>query len=345
MNIAVFLPNWVGDTVMATPALRALRATHPRPARLIGVGPALARDVLEGNPWLDAYRVYERPAARPEQGFWSVCRRLRRDHCDLAVILPNAPRHAALAWLAGARRRVGYDRRRRGWMLTARLMPQMKDGRFMPCSTLDYYLALAAAAGCTADGRAMELFTTKADEAAADAVWSGAGWAKDDRVVAVNNSGAFGEAKRWPEDYVAQLARDIVQQTGCRVLLVCGPAEREAASRVAAAAGPGVVSMANHAPGLGLTKACVRRSRLLVTTDSGPRHIGIAFNVPVVTLFGPTDEAWSDTGCARETRLNVPLACRPCQERTCPLGHHRCMRDLSVDCVLSATRAMLERVP
>lgn len=345
MNVAVFLPNWVGDAVMATPTLRALRVKYPPPARLLGIGPTVVRDVLNGNPWLDGFWVYERPALRVEHGFWAVCRRLRRTGCELAVILPNAPRHAALAWLAGARRRIGYRRRHRSGLLTLGLTPLMKDGAFVPHSTLDYYLRLAAAAGCEVSSRAMELFTATEDEQAADALWRELGWSPGEHAIAINNSGAFGEAKLWPEEQVAQLARKLADGPGRRVLVLCGPAERDAARRAAVAAGAGVASLADHAPSLGLTKACLRRCRVLVTTDSGPRHIGAAFGVPTVSLFGPTDEAWSDTGCGREVRLSVAIACRPCQQRTCPLGHHRCMRELSVDQVLAAARRLLEVAP
>jgi heptosyltransferase-2 len=82
---------------------------------------------------------------------------------------------------------------------------------------------------------------------------------------------------------------------------------------------------------MGLTKACLRRSRLLVTTDSGPRFFAIAFGRPVVTLFGPTDPLRTVTHYEAETCVSLSLDCQPCMKRTCPLVHHRCMRDLSVD--------------
>ena len=94
---------------------------------------------------------------------------------------------------------------------------------------------------------------------------------------------------------------------------------------------------------VGLTKACVRRSRLLVTTDSGPRYFGIAFQRPVVTLFGPTDPRLTKLPYDRETSLSLSLDCQPCMERECPLVHHRCMRDLSVDMVYGAVQESLKK--
>jgi len=94
---------------------------------------------------------------------------------------------------------------------------------------------------------------------------------------------------------------------------------------------------------LGLTKASIRRSRLLVSTDSGPRHFGVAFGVPVVGLYGPTPPIWGENATAEAVHLQVALDCLGCHKRTCPLGHHRCMRDLSVERVYAAVREQLAR--
>jgi heptosyltransferase-2 len=106
-----------------------------------------------------------------------------------------------------------------------------------------------------------------------------------------------------------------------------------------------VVSLAGENLSIGLTKAAVRQSALLVTTDSGPRHFAPPFRVPVITLFGPTHTAWSETYYKRSLHLQMEVDCGPCQRRVCPLAHHRCMRDLSVDWVFKAAVTMLERFP
>jgi len=92
---------------------------------------------------------------------------------------------------------------------------------------------------------------------------------------------------------------------------------------------------------LGLTKACVKRSSLLVTTDSGPRHFAAAFNRPVVSLFGPTHIEWTDTFHPLETQLQKKLPCGPCQKRTCPIDH-RCMKQLEPQEVLAASMKLLD---
>ena len=99
---------------------------------------------------------------------------------------------------------------------------------------------------------------------------------------------------------------------------------------------PAVVSLADEELSLGLSKACVRRSALLVSTDSGPRHFAAAFRVPVITLFGPTHIAWTRTYHPRAIHLFQPVPCGPCQKSICPEGHHRCMRELDPEKVYDA---------
>jgi heptosyltransferase-2 len=120
-------------------------------------------------------------------------------------------------------------------------------------------------------------------------------------------------------------------------LVLCGPAERDQARAIARdAESPLVQSLAEATPSIGLTKAAIARASLLVTTDSGPRHFAPAFGVPVVSLFGPTHIGWSDTRYRKEVPLQVPVDCGPCQQRTCPLGHHKCMTELTPEMVWGA---------
>jgi heptosyltransferase-2 len=340
-NVAVFLPNWIGDVVMATPLLRALRRHYGSDARLIGLGRPYVAGVLAGTPWLDEMWAYDRRSPDRRLRGWSVARRLRRERVATAVLLQNTWHSAAVAWLARIATRAGYVRYRRGPLLTLKLHPPRDGGTFRPVSAVDYYLQIAYRLGAAEEPWTLELSTTPEDERAADEAWSALGLRDADRVVVFNSSGAFGAAKLWPDEYFAQLA-DRVAADGYDVLMICGPAERERAARIAELAHhPRVFSLANRPLSIGLSKACVRRSRLLVTTDSGPRHFAAAFGRPVVALFGPTDIRWTDTRFAREIRLQLALECQPCQQRTCPLGHHRCMRDLTVEVVYAEVQNAL----
>ncbi len=341
-TIAVFLPNWVGDVVMATPTLRALRA-HFASARIVGVMRPAAAEVLAGTAWLDEQVIYDPRSADSRMRGWALCRRLRQERIDLAILLPNSWRTALLARFGGARERLGYVRGGRGILLNRKLRPPRTGGRLTPVSALDYYLELAYAAGCPSAARQVELATLPADERAADGVWQKFRLPRGRQVVVLNSSGAYGAAKLWPTTYFASLARRLATNDRRHVLVLCGPQERPIAAQIVRdAAHPRVCSLADERLGIGLSKACVRRAAAMVTTDSGPRHFAAAFDVPVVTLFGPTHIGLSENYHPRATHLQQrELECVPCQRRTCPLGHHRCMVDLKIDEVYRALKQLL----
>lgn len=344
MRIVIFGPNWIGDGVMATPALRALRRGFAG-AHLVGVLKPGVAAALEGGTWFDDRILFDPGSRDPERRTWTLLRRLRAERFDLAILFPNSFRTAALAWLAGVPRRVGYARGGRGLLLTDRLRPP-PDGRGgrVPSPIVSYYLEIARHLGCRADSLRTELYTTPEDERQADLAWSRLDLGRHERVICLNTGGAFGPAKCWPVEHFATLARRLAGEAGTGVLVVCGPGEREAARAiVAGAAHPHVVSLADEPMGLGLTKACIRRSALLVTTDSGPRHFAAPFDVPVLSLFGPTHIAWTRTYNPRAVHLFHPVPCGPCQKRVCPLGHHRCMRELDPRAVFDASARLLDR--
>jgi len=335
MNLAVFLPGWIGDAVMATPALRALRNYH-RAARISAVVKPYVAGVLEGGDWFDEL-LLDRGGA----GFRSVASiawQLRKRSIDVAVIFPNSFRSSLAARLGGCRRRIGYARYGRSFLLTDALPPvRDENGRLKPSPALDAYNRLVESAGCPAPSRRMELFTTANDELASEAVWESAGFNLYPEVICLNPGAAFGAAKHWPSEHFTTLARELADARGCGILVLCGPAERALSREIAhATRHPGVKSLTDlTAPNgagpplsLGLSKALVRRCHMLVTTDSGPRHFAAAFNRPVITLFGPTHIAWTETYYPFAVHLQKQVECGPCQRRVCPEGHHRCMREL-----------------
>jgi heptosyltransferase-2 len=343
MRIALFLPNWIGDTVMATPAVRAVREHFPD-APIIGIGKPYVRDVLAGSPWLNEFIALDKRGPRAHRAL-AVGSALRRRRVDLAILFPNSFRSAFVAWLANCGRRIGFARHGRSLLLTQRLQP-LRDqrGRFSPSPIVLDYNRLAEQAGCRVRSLNLELFTTTHDEAGAERVWRECGLASRREVICLNPGAAFGSAKLWPEDYFARLASDFARRRDAGVLVLSGPAERELAGRIARSANhPHVHSLANAAVSIGLTKACVRRADLLVTTDSGPRHFAAAFDRPVVALFGPTHKAWTDTFFTKEVALQKSVPCGPCQQRTCHLDH-RCMGTLTPEEVYSAATALLERL-
>lgn len=343
MRVGLFVPNWVGDAVMATPALRAVREHLGSAGELWGVMRPVVADVLAGTTWLDHTLLFDPRSPRNEWGSRAVVSALRAARLDAVVLFTHSFRTAWLAWRSGARRRIGFARHGRSLLLSERLFPRRAGWRLVPTPVIDDYAALAARFGAPVSDLRLELATLPEDEAAADSAWHRLGLVPGEPVVALNTGGAFGPAKAWPAEYFAALAFRLATQQQTPVVVLCGPSERDTARQIARQAGhPRVLSLADERPSIGLTKAAVRRSQLLITTDSGPRHFAAAFDVPVVTLFGPTHQAWSETHYARAVALQRPVPCGPCQRRECPLGHHRCMRELDVAEVYRAAAGVLE---
>jgi heptosyltransferase II len=343
MKVAVFLPNWLGDLAMATPALRAMRRHFGPHAHIVGIMRPYLADVLSGTGWLDAQWFFDPKAKDRRLHSWAVAGRMRAERFDMAVLLTNSLRTAAVAWLGGAKERIGYVRYGRGPLLTGKLYPERVDGKLLSMPMVETYLELARALGCGNESPRLELTTVDADERSADAVFQRLGLRSDGRVVALNSSGAFGASKLWPVEYFGQLARRIVDELHHDVLVTCGPKEHDIARRVVHLADSArVFSMADQPMDLGTAKACIRRCRLMVSTDSGPRHVAASLGLPVVTMFGPMLPVWSENPTQRAVNLVLDLDCIGCHKRVCPLKHHRCMRELTVEKVYAAAAELLK---
>ena len=335
-TVALFLPNWVGDVVMATPAIRSVRDHWPA-TELVAVCKPYVADTLGGNPWFDETVLFDRTGPRHRR-LWAVAAKLRALRADTAILFPNSFRAALLARLGGCHTVAGFARYGRDMLLTHRVYPARAHGGVKVVPALDDYNRVVTRLGVPDPSHRLELHTTPADDAAADGVWNRLGLRRYRTVVGLNGGGAFGAAKHWP--HFADLAKRLAGR-GCGVLVLNGPAEREVAAEIVRIAGPHVHGLGDTPLSLGLTKACVRRLGLLVTTDSGPRHFAAAFGVPVVGLFGPTHIGWTETRFERSVHLQRRLPCGPCQQRECPLGHHRCMTDLHPADVAAAADHLL----
>ncbi len=345
-NIGIFLPNWVGDTVMATPTLRAVRKRFPPPHRLTGIMRPKMAELLAGTDWLDEYWFWEPKLIR---GPWSQLKligRMRKTRIDLLILLPNSLRSALLAFLGGAKKRVGYARDGRNWLLTTKVYPPRRGGKIVPQPMVQAYLALAEAAGCPPASPRLELRLTEEERHLGEAIWRQLGLEAHRPVVAIVYAGAQGPARRWPEEHCAQLARLITQFTPCQVLIFCGPDHGEEARRIVSRAACSRVKSLGEIPngGLAVAKACLERAALVVSPDSGPRHVAAAFGKPLITLYGPTTPIWGENPEVRSVNLWTDLPCRGCTQGICPLGHHRCMRDLLPEKVFEHVLTLLERI-
>jgi len=344
-ELVVMCPNLIGDTVMATPFLRALRAGFPK-SRIHAIVKPLVAPVLDGLTLVDSVIRFDPKSKDPDHAPEVLIGNLRAISPEMIVLLPNSFRSAFLAWRAGVPRRVGYRRGGRGIFLTDGPTPPNRTWRgYSPMPAVDYYLGLARYLGCPESGSQLEQATTAVDEAAADAFFRDAALDDAHPLIVFNTGGAFGPAKNWPVEHFANLAAGLIRNIPtAKIVVICGPAEVENASRIVAlSADHRVVTPAGRALSVGLSKAIVRRARLMVTTDSGPRHFATAFGIPTVSLFGPTHIEWTRTMHEAAVHLQKPVPCGPCQKGICPLKHHRCMTELIPAKVLDACLELLGR--
>lgn len=346
-RIVVFLPNWVGDVVMATPALRALRSAGD--AHLTYFGRRVALDTLDGTTWADEMIVDESKKAPRVLAYWKTARRLRRGRFDLAVLLPNSFRVAVLARAGGIRRLAGYDRDGRGWLLSDKLSPLRDEkGAFRPLPTIDYYNALIERIGVAVGSRRMELPTTSEGEAKAEALLKEAGADSSRPIVMLNPGASFGPSKMWAPDRYAAVADALIDRQGAQIIINAAPNERAIAAEVAAAMKrKPLLSFADRDNTLAMLKSLVRRCRLLITNDTGVRHFGAAFGIGVVTLFGSTDPVWAQIDYDQERLVRVGVPCSPCQKKHCPQPpgpvFHQCMSAITPEMVLKSAEELLAR--
>jgi len=340
-RLLIVLPNWVGDVVLASPVLAALR-THFCTATITYLLRRYVQEIVEGGGWHDE-RVFWPPeaGARRTWQMFSLAAELRRRRFDTALLLTNSFRSAFVTWLAGIPRRVGYARDGRGWLLTDRLKPLRRAGVFVPSPVLPYYVRLAEHLGCGVADRRVRLGITPAQEEAGQELLRHYGLADGQPYAVINPGAAYGAAKCWLPERFAELCDRLPAEFGLQPVIVGNPRTEGALMQCIASLTRMPVVCCDRPPTtLGSLKVLIRQARLLVCNDTGPRHYGHAFGIPTVTIFGPTHQAWTDTDYTGEIKLQVPVECGPCQLKVCPLDH-RCMTGLTTERVLRAVREVL----
>ncbi len=333
-RILALVPNWVGDVAMCTPALRALHRRFPD-AELTVAGKASACALLEGLPWI-ARRVAL--PNRPGLALMMASAKVLAPHAaDLAVVFPHSFRAALLARLTGARRRLGYARGGRSALLTDAPAPYRENGRITPIYMGREYLDLVKVLGCEDDGRGLELRADPEEVERIRARLGGPG-----PLVGLAPGAAFGPSKRWPAERYARVADMLAERTGARCVVLTGPGEEDTRQAVMDAARTPLIEVDGGRPTLSSLKAAVSQLDLLISNDSGPRHVAIAFGVPVVCIMGPTSPAYSNGPYERGRVLRIDVDCGPCQRPVCRTDH-RCMTGISPEWVFETALEFLPR--
>jgi heptosyltransferase-2 len=355
--VVVRWPNWVGDAVMATPVGRALAASLPGSEIWI-LGRSSAWMLLRGLPWVAGWIEYDKARHGGPLGAWRLSRELAHRRFAAALILPNSFSSALVPFLARVPERAGYLLGHRGFLLTSGIRPEMEGRRRRPEPMPRYYLRLTRLlverlAGHSADdacflgssAERLELRVTSEEGAAAREHLGQLGIEPGEPYAAINPGASFGPSKLWSVAGFAEVARGLHERRGLRSLVLCGPGEETLARDIARRAGRAAIDTSAAMIPLDLLKPVLRGSRLLITTDTGPRHIAVALGVPVIVVMGSTDPRYTACNLEATEVLRVDVDCGPCHKKVCPERTHRCMEGISPQWALRAAESLLERHP
>ncbi len=342
-KIVIRMPNWVGDVVMATPALRALRGSFPG-ARITAVINSGVHKVIRGSAEIDRTIQYKRDGSAPKvmREFLACTSAIRKEKNDLALILPNSFSSALMMRIAGVPERVGYRRDMRRFLLTSSLQrPKDENGRFLPQYMAKYYLRLCRAAGAenTGDIRP-HLDFAESDMQSAMALLCKTGMKPEKPYFLLHPDAGYGPSKLWPAGHFSALTRMLHDYYDAQVAFIGSKSAGALVADIRENATNPTFDLTACGIDLHLLKCVVKRCRLLVSTDSGPRHYGIALGVPTVCLIGPTSPAYTDSGLPHDNIIRTQTDCGPCQKKNCRTDH-RCMVDISPERVFLRCKELL----
>lgn len=344
MKILVRANNWVGDAVMAIPALQAIRARRPDAEIVVLARPWVA-DLYSAQGYVDRLLTYDRDGQHSGfRGRERLAAELRREKFDVAILFQNAFDAAWIAWRARIPERIGYARDARSLLLTRAIRVPRKGE--IPAHESYYYLELLRRAGWLAETPALEnisLWIPPEARRAAEQTLARAGSRPSATRVALAPGAAFGSAKCWLPERYAALADHLIATFGVDVIIFGSRQEREMAEKIVRAMRQHALSLAG-ATHIGDLPALLASCGLFIGNDSGAMHVAGAVGLPVVGIFGPTDPDGTRPMTSRFALVREPVSCSPCFLRHCPIDH-RCMTGIPVERVVAAAQDWLGGQP
>ncbi len=297
----------IGDIILTTPAVKALRTALPR-AELVYVVEEPYRQLVEGNPDID--RVVALPKEPSRREFLALVRAIRKKGYDAVIDFHGGPRASLLALLSGAKIKAGYAIKYRGLFYDVRVPRAPNEGSIHSVAN---HVNLVRALGVEV-GDIPGLVLPRGRVLTPDAS------------LLVLHIGAGNPFRYWGTDNLVRLVRLLEEIPGTRIALIGGAEDKAAETEILEKA-PGTLSYVG-ALDLAGTAELIRQAAIFVGPDSGPMHIAAAVGTPIVAWFGPTLPAnfapWKPAGGARI--IEKALDCRPCKQRTCVHGDFRCLR-------------------
>jgi lipopolysaccharide heptosyltransferase II len=338
-RILVIKPCCLGDVLLTTPVLAALRARYPRSTIHYAVGRHAAPAIVR-HPAVDRLIDAGPGAGRGRRALLGLVRRMRAGRYDICLVLERSPLFTILPLLARVPVRAGIDSGGRGFALNLRV-PWDES-----LHEADLYLSVAGALGCPTAGLHLRFEPGPSATSAMETFWQTHGLHGPLVAIAPGggaNPGMDLPEKRWLPDRFAALADRLHHEAGAAIVLLGGPGDRALCAGVAATMRVPSLDLSGDAP-FAERGALLRRCALYVGNDSGPTHLAVAVGCPVVAIFGPTDVGLYGPYHAHARTVRRPLPCSPCFVHghfpPCP-NEHACMRGLSVEEVFRACRELL----
>jgi heptosyltransferase-2 len=327
----------MGDAVLCTPALRAIRR-HFKSSQISFFAKSVVREVLSPSSLNDVW--LEQQNNNP----FEIAKMLSAHKFTHAILFKNSFASALAALLAKIPSRIGYVREGRSLLLTDKLYPpKLPDGKFKPISMIDYYLAIASWLGADTTDRNLELFINPQAERRLRTKLPEV-FGSNGPVVVIVPGGAFGPSKCWPSARFAQTADWLITNYNATVVIsvASNPLEKQIAKEICHASKHKLINLAEKPITLGELKALFSTTDLVISNDTGPRHIAIALGRRIVTLFGPNNPVWTDTGYENEIQIVGDAPCAPCARPVCKETEHLCMQAITVQMVCDAAKKLLE---
>ena len=330
-KILIIKLRYIGDVLLATPAIRAIKAARPdvRVTMMVNRG---TEDVLSGNQDLDEIMVLDKGSLTAQS---RIIAGLRHRRFDTVIDLTDGDRSAFLSWTSGAPVRIGFndEHRWRGHYYTqvVQSVPGVRH-------RIDRDLEALKLINIQADSTDPQLWLTPEESNSADQLLDQLGVQRSQSMV-ILQPGARYWFKAWPPERYAELAARLMSQYGCQVLIGGSDQDIELAQQIRQIAKSKPIVMAGRTT-IKQFAAIAKKSALFVGSDSGAMHIASAVGTPVVALFGPSNpREWGPRGGPIEV-LYKELDCRSCFHPTCMRGEENCMRLITVEEVYAAARRM-----